>query len=272
MVPWWLLEGSSAWHHGSMPWLVRGAAVLFALSSLVVPGWGAIDLSVSWDPRWDTVLAAGWGVYFSVLVAVPFLVIAVRPSIAAPAVWTLYVAAGCLLIAAIIGLEYQIVGLLVWLGLGILVVAATGVVERTHPPTRPARRVEAAAAAAVAVTGVPWLVYGLRMAALNRRNLPGHEVSSGIDHYSVQFALSLALVALAVLASWWPRGRRQLGTYAGVCATYFGIVAYAWPNAADTLGSEWALAGMAWGFCAVGLSWLLAPAPAGGNNQPVPAG
>ena len=37
---------------------VRVLAVLFALTWLVLPGFGLIDLSVSWDPDWPVVLEA----------------------------------------------------------------------------------------------------------------------------------------------------------------------------------------------------------------------
>src|SRR3954447_23539300 len=115
--------------------IARGAAVLFALTWLIRPGWGVIDLSVSWSAAWNPVLSGGWGLFFSVLVAAPFLVVAVRPGAAAPAVWTILVAAGSLLVAAVLSLEPQIVGLLVWLLLGLAAVAFASVVERWHPMT-----------------------------------------------------------------------------------------------------------------------------------------
>ena len=40
--------------------LLRAFAVLFAFSWIVLPGFGAIDLSVTWDPEWEQVLEAGW--------------------------------------------------------------------------------------------------------------------------------------------------------------------------------------------------------------------
>ena len=43
--------------------VVRVLAVLFALTWLVLPGFGLIDLSVTWDPDWPVVLEASWGVH-----------------------------------------------------------------------------------------------------------------------------------------------------------------------------------------------------------------
>ena len=44
----------------------------------VFPGFGLIDLSVTWDPEWPQVLEAGWGLYMTLLVGVPFTVMAIR--------------------------------------------------------------------------------------------------------------------------------------------------------------------------------------------------
>ena len=43
---------------------------------IVLPGFGAIDLSVTWSPDWPQVLEAGWGLQFTVLVGAPFVVAA----------------------------------------------------------------------------------------------------------------------------------------------------------------------------------------------------
>ena len=40
---------------------LRAIAGLFALSWIVVPGFGAIDLAVTWSSDWLQVLEAGWG-------------------------------------------------------------------------------------------------------------------------------------------------------------------------------------------------------------------
>ena len=57
---------------------VRVLAVLCALTWLVLPGFGVIDLSVTWDPGWPVVLEASWGVFMTVLVGGSFLAVAVR--------------------------------------------------------------------------------------------------------------------------------------------------------------------------------------------------
>ena len=95
---------------------------------------------------------------------------------------------------------------------------------------------------------VPWLVHAERMFASNRRNagvLIG-DVTMGVDHYAVQGALALALVALSLLAACWPRGRRYLGTSVGLCAGYVGLVSFAFPSTWAGLSPLWSVLCMAW--------------------------
>src|SRR5688500_10952971 len=63
--------------------LVRLLAVFFALTWLVLPGFGLLDLSVTWDPDWPVVLEASWGVFMTVLVGGSLLAVAIRPQSAA---------------------------------------------------------------------------------------------------------------------------------------------------------------------------------------------
>jgi hypothetical protein len=102
----------------------------------------------------------------------------------------------------------------------------------------------------VAALGViPWLVHAERMYRGNRRDagvIIG-DVTMGVDHYSVQGALALALVALSLLAAVWPRGRRHLGVCVGLCAGYVGVVSYAFPATWAGFDPGWSLLAVAWG-------------------------
>jgi hypothetical protein len=40
--------------------MLRATAGLFAVSWVVLPGFGAIDLAVTWSADWPQVLEAGW--------------------------------------------------------------------------------------------------------------------------------------------------------------------------------------------------------------------
>src|SRR3954462_2573951 len=89
---------------------VRLVAVLWALTWWVFPGFGLIDLSVSWDPAWPVVLEASWGVFTTLLVAGSFLTVAIAPHRSAPAAVVLAVALAALLASAAAGLEWQLLG------------------------------------------------------------------------------------------------------------------------------------------------------------------
>ena len=233
-------------------------AVLFALTWLVFPGFGLIDLSVSWNPGWPVVLEASWGVLMTVLVGGSFLAVAVRPRRTAPAQVTLLVALATWLVAAAAGLEWQL------LGYAAVLAVEAGALFALLPQreaARPRLRSPDVPLLVLAALGiVPWLVHAERMFRANRRNagvIIG-DVTMGVDHYAVQGALALALVALVVLAAWWPRGRRSLGVPAGLCAGYLGLVSYAFPATWGGFDATWSLLCLAWGV-AVALAGLVAP-------------
>ena len=96
--------------------MARVLAVLCALTWLIFPGFGLIDLLVSWDADWPVVLEAGWGVVMTVLVGGSFLALAVRPHRSAPATVVLGVALAALVVSAALGLERQLLGYAVLLG------------------------------------------------------------------------------------------------------------------------------------------------------------
>ena len=84
----------------------RVIAGFFAVTWFTFPGFGLIDLSVTWDPAWPQVLEAGWGLYMTLFVGVPFAVIAVRGRVSLqPATAQLCVALGALIISAIVATE-----------------------------------------------------------------------------------------------------------------------------------------------------------------------
>ncbi len=244
---------SSGWHDGSMRLAVRVAAGLFALMALVWPGWGGVDLSVSWSADWNPILSGGWGLFFTVLVAVPFGIVAVRPQWGAPAIWVLGVASASMAVAVVIGLEGPLAWLLAWLLLGTACVALPPVVEPWRPidPVwRPRTLV------IVAVTSSAWLAYAWSMGAHNRQGRTDTDFSSGVDHYSVQSALGLALPLMAVMAAGSPRGRRLMGALSGVCAVYLGALWIGWAGYPGGMARPWAVAAILWGVALVGWSWL----------------
>jgi hypothetical protein len=79
---------------------MRAAAGLSAVSWLVLPGFGLIDLSVTWSSDWPQVLEAGWGLFSTAVVGAAFVVVAFRPRWAKVASSQLAIAAGALAISA----------------------------------------------------------------------------------------------------------------------------------------------------------------------------
>ncbi|WP_344619099.1 hypothetical protein [Dactylosporangium salmoneum] len=237
---------------------VRVAAVVFAVSWLVFPGFGLIDLSVTWDPEWLVALEAGWGLMFTVFVAAAFVRVAVRPRRSAPAVAQLLCVAVTLAVSAAASLEWPLV-------LVALAVAAEALAVAFAPGREPLRaggfRVDRPLAVLAGLGALPWLAYANAMYAANRVTLQPSDISIGIDHYAVQGAVGLALVALSAMAACWVRGRRFVGIGVGLVAAYLGLVSLAWPGTPGGFGPVWSALSMAWGVAFGALAALRGAGP-----------
>jgi hypothetical protein len=233
--------------------LGRALAAFFALTWLALPGFGLIDLSVTWDPEWPVVLEASWGVFMTVLVGGSFLAFAVRPDRAAPAGVTLLVALAALVGSAAAGLEPQLLG---YAGLLAVEVAVLFLVVPDREPLRPVWAPRLPLLAIAALGAVPWLVHADAMFRANRGDAGPAigELTMGVDHHAVQGALAVALVTLTALAACWPRGRRYLGVSVGLCAGYLGLVAFAFPLTWAGFGPLWSALCIAWGASVAGLA------------------
>ena len=249
----------------------RALAGFVALTWLVFPGFGLIDLTVTWDPEWPVVLEASWGVFMSVLVGGSFLAVAVAPGRTAPAQATLLVTLATWLVAAAAGLEWPLLG---YVALLALQVVAVGALLPAREPLRPVTWSVSRPLLVVAALGVvPWVLHAERMFASNRRDagVVIGDVTNGVDHYAVQGALALALPVLALLAAVWPRGRCLLGLGVGLCAGYVGLVSVAFPGAFAGFSPSWSWLCIAWA-AAVSVLALAAPtappAPPRGRRDP----
>ena len=222
---------------------------LFAVSWLVLPGFGVIDLSVTWSADWPQVLEAGWGLFATAIVAAAFALLAVRPRAVMPGAAQLAVATVSLTVSAVVAKEPRLFVLVASLGLqtaivvGLLRGAWREGTEPWSPLFRPSRSLFLVAGAGA----IPWLSYAVQMWALNRESRSDTDVTLGIDHYSVQGALALALAVLPVLAGMRADLRPFVPLCTSVAASYLGLVSLAWPDAAGGLGRAWSIAAMAWG-------------------------
>ncbi|HEU0335908.1 MAG TPA: hypothetical protein VFR43_05095 [Gaiellaceae bacterium] len=230
---------------------LRVLAGVFAASWLVLPGFGLVDLAVTWSPDWPQVLEAGWGVFFTFLVGSPFVLVAIRPRSSAPAAVQLVVAATALAVSAPAASEWPLLWLVALLAVQIALVGALA------PPAwvvLPAAGVSAPLLALAAAGAAPWLVYALDMWSLSREGRPDADITMGIDHYAVQGALGLALVALPLLAGVRAGLRPFVPACAGIAGAYLGLVSLAWPGAAGGFGRAWSGAALAWGLALVAVA------------------
>jgi hypothetical protein len=175
----------------------RLAAILFALTWAVFPGFGLIDLSVTAKPgefRAVVPVDAGWGLLTTVLLAGAFAWSAVRPRHFAVAAVQLVVVAVALVVSSIAGSES-----------GAFVLAAFVLIEVSVLATLLPRVTDVGfsisvswpLAATAAIGAGPWLAYAGDMWAANREGRAPEEITIAINHWAVQGGLALAIASLA---------------------------------------------------------------------------
>jgi len=232
--------------------LLRLVAAVLAAAALVFPGFGIPDLLVTWDPDWQVVLEAGWGLFMTVLVAAALLTVAVAPGRAAPALAQLWVAAGCVLAAAALGTDTHAAVL----GLGLVACAAAVSLPRAVRPWLPRGSGLAVPLLVVAAVGaVPWLGYAAGEASADRQRADWADITVGVDHHAVQTALAIAFVVLTLLAAAWEAGRRYLTTCVAVASAYLGLVALTHPVTPAAIGPAWSALVMAWALAVLVSGW-----------------
>jgi hypothetical protein len=228
---------------------LRTCAGLFAVSWIVLPGFGAIDLAVTWSADWPQVLEAGWGLFATVIVGSAFLLVAVRPPATSSAVAQLAVATFALALSAVVAEETR----LFWFASA--VVLQTAIVSLLSYGAGPFRSDSRSFRTQISrpllllgVLGVvPWLAYASRMWASNREDRADADITLGVDHYAVQGALGFSLALLPLLAAVQSRLRPFTVLCAGIAAFYLALISVAWPDAAGGLTEAWSVAAAAWG-------------------------
>ena len=160
----------------------RLVAGLFAVTWLVLPGFGLADLAVSWDPDWPVVLEASWGVFMTVLVAGSFAAVAVRPSATAAAQVVLSVVAAAWLVSAVGAREWELLGFTAFLALQAGLLAALLPARERLRPLRWSVHMPLLAIALAAAA--PWLLHAADMYRLNRANTYewNGDITMGTDH------------------------------------------------------------------------------------------
>jgi hypothetical protein len=224
---------------------------------------------VTWSAEWPQVLEAGWGLFATVIVGAAFVLVAVRPGATPTAVAQLAVAAGALIFSALVAKE---TGLL-WFGAAlVLQTAIVGLLSGNVWPGRWRSRTPVSRPLLLLglLGAVPWLVYAAHMWSLNRERRADADLTIGIDHYSMQGALALALALLPLLAAVRPPLRPFAPVCAAVAALYLAVVSLAWPDAAAALTGPWSLAAGAWGLALLATAIIRCSLPAPPRPPPSP--
>jgi hypothetical protein len=226
---------------------LRAVSGLCAGTWLVLPGFGLVDLSVTWSEDWPQALEAGWGLFATVIVGAAFLLVAVLPRASTAGVSQLVIATLALAISAAASNEGRLFLLVAFLAVQTVLVAillrAVGDVARFR--TRSSLRSRPVLLVACA-GAIPWFAYALHMWSLNRENRSDSDVTVGIDHYSVQGALALSLAVLPLFAALREDARPFVPLCVGLAAFYLGLVSLAWPSTPGGLGRAWSAVAIAW--------------------------
>jgi hypothetical protein len=106
-----------------------------------------------------------------------------------------------------------------------------------------------------AVSAPGWLTYAWWCLAQNRRSLLDSDITNDVDHYAVQGALAVTLVALPVVAGLVSTGRRLLGTSTALMAGYLGLLSLSWPDAVAGFDAAWSVLVMLWAGAVLVASW-----------------
>jgi hypothetical protein len=240
--------------------VVRAFASLFAVSWVVLPGFGAIDLAVTWSSDWPQVLEAGWGLFSTVIVGAAFVLVAARPRTSGPVALQLVVATVALAVSAVAADEGRLLWFAAALALETAIASALSRrLWRDGPDSGARIDLSRSLLVLASIGAVPWLAYAMDMWALNREGRVDADITIGIDHYSMQGALALSLVLLSFLAALRSGARPFTPVCTGVAACYLGLVSLAWQDAAGGFDRPWSAAAIAWGIALV-LVPLLPPA------------
>jgi hypothetical protein len=228
---------------------VRSRVAARAVASVAAVFWGflwfgLIDLLVvvEQDAKFheDYLFESGWGLLFLVLVAVPLVVLALRPgepiALAQLVVVTVAVLMGALWRPAWpqasngAGLALTS-AVLVWLG-------RAGSVPLRRPDP---------ALSVLAVVGIPVaVVYG---APFIHNTTYVEDVTNGVSHYPMQASLALAVVGLVALAAV-TRSRLPAWT-AGFSAIWLGVESMVYPHLRASLGTTTGALSIGWGVLVV---------------------
>lgn len=262
------------------PYVRAGAPALAVLGVLIwcIALMGPIDLTVPLVPLEDFynhyLIEVGWGLLYTVLLAVPTLVLAFRPlsDVAAQQVLT------CAAALAFAGLAAPELGHLVPAAVAVGLVAGTRVLAGGRAfPRSPQRRLGAAdvPGLVVVVAGIwPAIAYASACIADYRDPTVSADVTNELDHWPAQAALAIAVVLVAALAVLARRGWLLPTLTAATSAVWLGLTSVAFPAHDGSLGTTGGWLAVVWGaalVAAIAVPRLLTGRRSAPEPAPAPA-
>ena len=192
---------------------------------------GLIDLLVvvEQDARFDEnyMFESGWGLLYLVLVAVPLVVLAMRPGEPVAIAQLLVVT-----LAILVGALWRGSWPQLWNGLGVgLTAGLLAWLGRWHPLRW--RRPDPVLSVLAIIALPAAVVYG---APLIRNTTEAEDITNGVSHWPMQASLALAVVGLVALAAV-TRGRLPAWTAAS-SALWLGVESVVYPDLRASLGTR----------------------------------
>ena len=207
-----------------------GAGAAFGFLSLVSPWLGVEEREI------HAVHDLTWGIHGGLLLAVPFLLQAVRPE-RKPALMLAVALAG---LALAIG--YALGGVWMFAPAPIVLSAILWWLHPAREAVAPSGRRPYPAMVAVAIlAAVPLVVYALEKAALQRACPPTGNPHCDEFHFASVAALAFAFPLTALAASFQTPGWRVVAWLTGVGAILFGFSGVLLEDRTSSIGSTWGL-------------------------------
>lgn len=213
-------------------WLMVAVSAvgLFGIADLMtLPGW------VDQRYVWAVPLEASWGSLMTFVVAGSYVSIARNPRDPWPGSILLGATALSLMLSTVFGADVRPLPLALIIAvpaLGLLVAGRRDIRSFRFVPSLSWLHLLAAAAA------VPlWLTYSVHAFRMSRLEPDAGHVTWGIEHWPVQGAAGLTLLAAVLIMTWWSQGRRLLRISTSLSAVYIGTAMLAYPDRAGAMDS-----------------------------------
>jgi hypothetical protein len=238
--------------------------IFFGITDLIVPFAGLPEFYDHY------LIETGWGLLFTVLVAVPLVVLAVRPELFHAskqiAVVSVAIAIPALLTPALPGHLLTAVGLALTYFAYVGAIRQSSAVARNAPYVERPRRTSAEQVRSwglVLIGAIGAIAYALDMMAAARSARYPLDKTWDLDHWPMQAAVGLAIVGAAALAALRFPGWRVASWSAAASAVWLGLMSSSYPDHAGSLGRIGGIACAVWGLSLIVESLVPSAEPRG---------